>query len=376
MMQICNIILQPFCKQKYQHMSDKYDINTPQYLRIRILDKLLASKRKYTRSELKEKVMEEMNEMTDIVKPDELNYPDRTFANDKKYLENKLAVLNDENGLTGSEKYCIIVDKEHRYYYSHPLIPVFENKMDVENIQKLTGAVQLLKQIKGFDHDDEIKSILQGLDQQIKISSTDGDQIISLQHLVADGYHYLDDLYNAIIDKSVIEIEYEPFGEETTQKIVHPYFLKQYNNRWFLFGYDESRKNISNFALDRIKRKPKGHSTEYLLPENRFNPHQYFKNIIGVTNYTHNPVENIILLFSKERAPYIISKKIHDTQEILEKKEDGSTLIKLQVKQNFELKSFLLSQGSHVTVLAPQSLALEIANELKQTLARYSGSTS
>ena len=77
-MQICNIRLQPVCKQKYQHMSDKYEINTPQYLRIRILDKLLASKRKYTRIELREKVVAEMKEMTDFINPDTLNYPDRT----------------------------------------------------------------------------------------------------------------------------------------------------------------------------------------------------------------------------------------------------------------------------------------------------------
>ena len=40
-------------------------------------------------------MLTELNEMTDIVKSDELNYPDRTFANDKKYLENKLAALNE-----------------------------------------------------------------------------------------------------------------------------------------------------------------------------------------------------------------------------------------------------------------------------------------
>ena len=42
------------------------------------------------------------------------------------------------------------------------------------------------------------------------------------------------------------------FGESQYYEI-HPYFLKQYNNRWFLFGlHPESWKHDWNVAIDRI----------------------------------------------------------------------------------------------------------------------------
>lgn len=39
-----------------------------------------------------------------------------------------------------------------------------------------------------------------------------------------------------IVNKRVIDIEYHPFGKEACTIRVSPYYLKQYNNRWFLIA--------------------------------------------------------------------------------------------------------------------------------------------
>ncbi len=355
-------------------MGDKYNYNLPQYLRIRILDKLLAT-RKLTKLELINAVIEEMESTSNK----QYSYSPRTFENDKNKLQEKLDELNDDEGLDDDNKYKIEKIREYydgnpiNYYrYSHPEISVFESKLDKNDVQSLMDAVQLIQQIKGFKWDFDIQYILKKIDQRIKFQNKNDEQVIGLQNLVADGYQYLNDIYLSILEKKVISFEYEPFKEEKSIKIVHPYFIKQYNNRWFLLGFDESRKAISNFPLDRIKSKPEWMDFSYKSPENIFQPNDYFKDIIGVTNHPENPVEDIILLFSKERAPYIISKKIHESQEIVERKKDGTIIIKLHVKQNFELKSFILSHGCDVTVLEPKSLAAEIENQARETLKHYS----
>jgi transcriptional regulator with XRE-family HTH domain len=48
---------------------------------------------------------------------------------------------------------------------------------------------------------------------------------------------YIGDIYNAIVNQRVLRITYKPFttNKELTFEI-HPYHLKQFNNRWFLFG--------------------------------------------------------------------------------------------------------------------------------------------
>jgi hypothetical protein len=357
-------------------MGDKYNYNLPQYQRIRILDKLLAT-RKLTKLELIDAVIEEMESTSNK----QYSYSPRTFENDKNKLQEKLDELNDDEGLEDKNKYKIEIIREYHagspityYRYSHPEISVFESKLDKNDVQSLMDAVQFIQQIKGFKWDFDIQYILKKIDQRINFQNKNDQQVIGLQNLVADGYQYLNDIYLSIIEKRVITFEYEPFKEEKSTKTVHPYFIKQYNNRWFLLGFDESRGGISNFPLDRIKSKPHWTSVSYKSPENIFHANDYFKDIIGVTNHSESQVENIILSFSRERAPYVLTKKIHESQEIVEKKKDGTTIIKLHVKQNFELKSFILSHGSDVTVLKPESLAREIeeeANEIKKNYAYH-----
>ena len=75
-------------------MGDKYNYNLPQYQRIRILDKLLAT-RKLTKLELIDAVIEEMESTSNK----QYSYSPRTFENDKNKLQEKLDEINDDEGL-------------------------------------------------------------------------------------------------------------------------------------------------------------------------------------------------------------------------------------------------------------------------------------
>jgi predicted DNA-binding transcriptional regulator YafY len=68
---------------------------------------------------------------------------------------------------------------------------------------------------------------------------------------------------------------------EPTEKIVHPYLLKEFRNRWFLLGREGDATRVTNYALDRIKKiKP---SNEQYLDNDLFNAFQYFNHLIGVS---------------------------------------------------------------------------------------------
>jgi predicted DNA-binding transcriptional regulator YafY len=356
-------------------MTNKYDTNLPQHIRLRILDKLLASKR-LSKQELMGRIIEELQEFTKAnnFKRD-ISYSPRTFEYDITCIKAKLTEMNELEDLSLRNKYTIIKEKfgnTFHYFYSHSHISVFEKKLGTDEMTKLSTAISLLKQIKGFDSDNEIYSILQGLDHQLKYQSQGGEQFISLPNIMADGYEYVDDLYHAIIGQTVLEIEYEPFTKSTTTVIIHPYYLKQYNHRWFLFALNHERNAINNFALDRFKKKPKPKpDLLYIIPKSRFDAENYFKDIIGVTNIADNEVEEILLQFSAQRKPYILSKKIHDSQKLITSNADGSIIISLYLKQNFELEQFILGHGNHITVLQPASLSQKIKSQLLLTLANY-----
>lgn len=66
------------------------------------------------------------------------------------------------------------------------------------------------------------------------------------------GLNFFTELFYAIVNRQVLRIGYKSFHSEKRDYILHPYYLKQYNNRWFLFGLNHDLGKITNLALDRI----------------------------------------------------------------------------------------------------------------------------
>jgi predicted DNA-binding transcriptional regulator YafY len=184
------------------------------------------------------------------------------------------------------------------------------------------------------------------------------------------GIDMLPSIYNAINYRQVLRIEYLPFDSgEPLIYVIHPYFLKQYNNRWFLFGFnpDTGRHNW-NLALDRIS------SVEVLTDEYHENHeidwNEYFDNIIGVTKYDGAEDMSVVLHFAGESVKYVETKPIHETQRS-RRLPDGVLEVKLELLHNPELESVIMSFGENVRVVSPASLRDRIRERLKRALERY-----
>ena len=309
----------------------------------------------------KEMMLQSLNEVIVQEFESDKQIAERTFNDDWKYIKDAL----EDNGL-----YLRKWKKGKQVYYRYSDIEFSINDalLSRKEVGRLVDAVKLLQQIKGIDLNNELTDILQKLDAQIKYhSNKEADAISFQQTQTAVGYHFVDDLYEAIIEKNVLEISYQPFNQPLEIKIIHPYHLRQYNNRWFLFGYDESRNAVSTLALDRFVKKPKAINKLYHSSEGLFDAATYFTNIIGVTKFDNFPVEEIKLLFPSKRAPYILTKPIHETQQH-ELLDDGSLLVTLQLSINNELKQLVLSFGADVKVIAPESLKEFISEQAHEML--------
>jgi len=66
------------------------------------------------------------------------------------------------------------------------------------------------------------------------------------------GIKYLKPLYLIIKKKQALQITYKCFKDElSTTFDFHPYLLRQYNRRWFVFGLNKTRKiNAWSIPLD------------------------------------------------------------------------------------------------------------------------------
>lgn len=103
--------------------------------------------------------------------------------------------------------------------------------------------------------------------------------------------HHIDRLFNSIFYKQALEIEYRTYNNVLHIWTIHPYLIKQFNNRWFLLGKNTSKKGvISNLPLDRIES-----ISDSGIPyeEDDGIMKQKLDNIVGVTINWNAGVENV-----------------------------------------------------------------------------------
>jgi len=77
-------------------------------------------------------------------------------------------------------------------------------------------------------------------------------------------------------------------------------------------------------------------------------------------------VETVVLQFSESRLPFILTKKLHHSQQPV-----GDGTISIQVYTNRELTSKILEFGKDVEVIAPLVLRNLIADNLRNSLQKY-----
>jgi predicted DNA-binding transcriptional regulator YafY len=254
------------------------------------------------------------------------------------------------------------------YKYSDADYSILKQPLNEDEKSKIKEGLMVLSQIRGLEQFEWIDEILPSIEEKIKFKAASREVISYDFNVDYSGLGHINNLFNAINQKRVLKIEYQSFKEsQPTSFIFHPYHLRQYNSRWYVFGFNQTdQKNPQNLALDRIVSIQETNN-EYI--EDETNWFDFFSDFVGVTKKEDEAVD-VKLLFSKEQAPYIITKPLHGTQNHTTN-EDGTLEVTINVIPNFELESLILSYGERVKVLEPESLKHTIKKRLNQCYDRY-----
>ncbi|MBQ0025746.1 MAG: WYL domain-containing protein [Bacteroidales bacterium] len=175
------------------------------------------------------------------------------------------------------------------------------------------------------------------------------------------GQHFKPVLYDAIQRTATLLIKYKPFGQDESSFVFVPFLLKQYNDRWFVFGYKPENKDMyCNLALDRIVCISESETQLNIKrPENYS---LYWANVIGVTTLKdrntglpYEPVDILIGVHTIKDWGYIITKPLHSSQTISIpfNGEKNYGQIKITVRVNRELNFKILSLGPGYVVESP-----------------------
>jgi predicted DNA-binding transcriptional regulator YafY len=235
-----------------------------------------------------------------------------------------------------------------------------------KKLNKFNELLSALDQLSGIPQYDWMKYLLIELSNN---TTLDAQSVISFDNnFYLVGIEYLTRLAKAIVHKQPQKIIYKTFKGHKIEVNVHPYHLRQYNNRWFLFCRVDGKENISNYALDRIVSV---NNVAIKFVDSGIDFDEWFDDVIGVT-IPNTDVEDILIKVKKDRYGYIKTKPLHSSQ--IEQKKimtDNYVFITIKVKINKELIANIISYGADVEVISPLSLRESIKNIAEQMFKQY-----
>lgn len=194
----------------------------------------------------------------------------------------------------------------------------------------------------------------------------------------------LDSVLKFIREETVIKIEMTDRFVDTkrSEHIVHPWYLREYNRRWYLFGWEEAQ--INYYALDRIIKISKRVTLPYKVPDKTID--QILEHVVGINFRKSDLVEEIIFWVSSTSSDFVSKKPIHHSMKVLSEEEVsnkideklmGRTLkkkgvfYKMDCIINYELRREMMSFGRELIVLTPNHLRSWLAKILRDMAANY-----
>lgn len=182
------------------------------------------------------------------------------------------------------------------------------------------------------------------------------------------GIDNLKPLLKAARENIVVTFDHISFQQNTVKPYkIQPYLLKEYQNRWYVFGIVEGLNQFRTFGIERIKNLKL--TSEKFERDEKVNPVEKFKNTIGLV-YSNNTLQRVVLSFTPQQGNYIKTLPLHSSQQVLID-NDKETRISIDVIPNYELTQQILKHGDRVRVIKPEWLKNEIETTFTKALKSY-----
>lgn len=344
-------------------MSKQFDKN--RLRRLRSIDEALSSS---DAGMTMSQIIEHINEVTGIA-------TDRfAIMRDLKFLKEQLGMDIVESRIIKTDKESQIVKSYKIYRYKNPDTSLFKVNITNEEREFLSQAMGMIG-LKGVSN---LK-----LFKRLKLNSDCKSSIVSftknpLEKSIGNVFQTLLDSIKGHDVVSLKMRDRKPLYDIKIHK-VHPWYLREYNRRWYLFGMDDSTKSVKHFALDRIVMPVRVLKREYVAPA--FSIDEILNDVIGVSLPAKDASE-ILFWVSDDSADFVSKKLIHHTQVEIDRdavnqvaigaaERNGGKYFKIFCKNNYELRREMLSFGAELIVLHPNELRIELKGMLQKMLDNY-----
>lgn len=269
----------------------------------------------------------------------------------------------------------IIVYDTKYYTYEDEDYSITNTPLSEQDLKVMSEAVEVLSQFKGFSYFTEMGEIVNRLEDHVTSAQTKTLPVIDFEKNDSlRGLNHLDTIYHSIVNKQALRMTYQSFkAREAATFVYYPYLLKEYKNRWFVFGLQQGQPMLKNLALDRIQGLEIAKDISY--KENKlFDPLTFFDDVVGVTKSINQQAERVTFLVTSEHAPYVKTKPIHNSQQLIETKSDGAMVFEINVIINQELQREFLGFADGIQILSPNSLVRFMKRKFAKAQNLYNSS--
>lgn len=329
--------------------------NKYQLARFRIIDK-----------ELQRKALVKTNELVTVINSTlDINVSKRTVQDDINLMR---------NDSTLAYYAPIEYDKKAKaWMYADRSFSINAFQLKEEELKSLTFYSNMLgvyKETGIFNYfSNAIEKVLDAMKIQAS-SKSDGamGSLIQIeQQAPYSGSEFIPQIMTALQEQRKLKFEYQKFVDAHTKKITFsPYLLKSFQNRWYVLGFIDGRDVITTYGLDRIQELQ---LTEAYFTKKSIDFAAYYKDAFGITVTDEDAVE-VVLSFTPLQGKYIKTLPLHDSQIILIDNEE-ELRVTLCIKPAFEFYAKMLSFGTSVKVLSPDSVVNKVQEQLRAALGQY-----
>ena len=180
------------------------------------------------------------------------------------------------------------------------------------------------------------------------------------------GEQYLDIIIRAIKTNHRLRIGYRKFEAEGYEKVVCPYALKLFRQRWYLLARnDEGQMRV--YALDRVTMVELTDDV-FEMPVD-FSAQAYFSEYFGVLT-DNTPMAHVVLRAHKWMPNYLRTLPLHPSQHEMESTPDY-TDFSYDIRPTSDFLGELLRHSNGIEVLQPPELREKMRQMIAETLKRY-----
>ena len=285
----------------------------------------------------------------------------RTIMRDVDFMKYRLDLPLEFDGQRNGYYYTRLVEQ-------FPQLPISEAE-----VFALLVAHKAIAQYHGtpFERPLEMafRKLTGQLDRSVQFSLSNLDEVLSFRPFAPEDadLETFQILTRASKERRGIRFLYRNLGADKAHwRQAHPYHLACVDNHWYLFAFDVKRDAMRTFALTRL-RAPEITQDRFTIPK-KFNLNEYLHGSFNV--FKGGDDYEVVIDFDSWAADLIRGRRWHSSQELTEL---PGRQIQLRMRLNSleEAERWVLSWGTHATVVRPQALAVRLCRTAVDLQDRY-----